>query len=179
MKNLWAWVDIETTGLNDLEDVVLEVAVVITDPELNILDKVETLVTYADLNLDLLSDFVKKMHTDNGLISELKSMYSPLHVAERKLIDFFSKYFHHGSEELPAMCGSGVHFDRRFLNQAMPSLASRFHYRNIDVSTVRRLIRDWLPDVTPYVQPLKHRAMPDVLDSIAELKYYRRFIRYE
>ncbi len=176
MKNLWAWVDIETTGLNDLEDVVLEVAVVVTDPELNILDKIETLVTYADLNLGLLSDFVKQMHTENGLISELKCAYIPLSVAERKLIDFFSKYF---PELNPPMCGSGVHFDRRFLNQAMPALASRFHYRNIDVSTVRRLIRDWLPDVTPYVQPLKHRAMPDVLDSIAELKYYKRFIRYE
>ena len=170
------WIDCEMTGLNPEADCLVEVAVVITNSELEILDAGLDVVikpradSWANMN-----DFVRNMHTESGLINEVENGLD-LAEAEHVILDYI-KRFVPNAKEAP-LAGNTIGTDRMFINKYMPSLDQHLHYRNIDVSSIKELTRRWYPRV--YFQlPKKdggHRALADILESIQELQYYRQTV---
>lgn len=173
------WVDVETTGLDAANDLLLEIAVVVTDADLNELHA-ESWVLYGEINLAGLDSTILDMHYDNGLLREVVRSPNALDdiTGDLQRIITSAELFPslptplNGSR--PVLCGSSVQFDREWLNVWFPSFASKLHYRNIDVSTIKELNKRWArghqftpPDDKP------HRAMPDVRLSIEELRFYR------
>ena len=170
------WIDCEMTGLNPEADCLVEVAVVITNSELEILDAGLDVVikpradSWANMN-----DFVRNMHTESGLIYEVENGLE-LDEAEQVILDYI-KRFVPNAKEAP-LAGNTIGTDRMFINKYMPNLDQHLHYRNIDVSSIKELTRRWYPRV--YFQlPKKdggHRALADILESIQELQYYRQTV---
>lgn len=174
MKNLWAWVDLETTGL-DNTDLILEIAIVITTPDLIPQNSFQAIVNYPPDVPGLLqmSSFVRDMHTKSGLLEDMEKVQvrNSLEDVNRKAIEWMIEQF---QGDKPPLCGCSPHFDRRFLKEYMPGLESRFHYRNIDVSTLRRVTRDWVSDYPEYKKKDRHRSFPDCIDAIWEAKHYKK-----
>lgn len=171
MSGSLVWVDLETTGLDARSDSILEVGLVITDGDLNMTATTARLVAPTRRLLGQADPVVRDMHAASGLTRELEDGWGLARVdAERVLVDWLS-------ERVPAdtspMCGSSVNFDRGFLNEQMPILAAHFHYRNIDVSTIKELVRRWYPQAEPPHSRGAHRALLDLRDSINELRFYR------
>lgn len=167
------WIDGETTGLDPREDLLLEIAVVVTDAGLNELGSFEA-VLHQDRNLAvrMMDPEVLRMHTRSGLIADLAVTTSEtsIEAVERRLIDFVHL---HDAAGVPA-AGSSIAFDRSFLEVVMPELNGLLHYRSVDVSTVKEIGRRFAPEVVASA-PVKgrlHRALPDVRESIAELRHY-------
>lgn len=167
------WVDVETTGLDDERGSLMEVALVVTDPGLNEIASTQRLVMPAEEHLASLSPEMTQMHTDSGLLN-LVGTADLLRTVEMDLLTFVVRYF---GERKPMLGGSSVHFDRRWLARHMPGLSSRFHHRNVDVSTVKELCRVWRPEVVAVWEEMagkpRHRAYPDILATLAELRLYR------
>lgn len=172
------WIDLETTGLDPAEDALLEVAVVLTDDDLNEVDAYESVVRQPDEAWrDRVADntFVRDMHTANGLLEEVgRGGGAPIAHVEREVLDMLAR---NGAEGAP-VAGSSVRLDRNFVDAHMPHLASALHYRTVDVSTVKELARRWAPAVlntapTPGSAGASHRAGDDIRNSIAELRHYR------
>ena len=165
------WVDIETTGLDAKKDAILEVAIVVTDDDLNELAS-KSIVVMPNVShsmlMSLMDDYVREMHMRSGLIEVLHRGPGP-EQAEQALIKFLAE----NSEKSP-MCGSSVHFDRAFLKEQMPELEKCFAYRNIDVSTLKELVKRWSPSLEFKIDDKPHRALPDIRASIAELRHYRK-----
>lgn len=167
------WVDIETTGLSPRHYSLLEVCLVITDDDLNIVRSSGVVLRHVREHLKFQSPIVEKMHSDNGLLSEVEGD-SALHErdAERTLIECLA------DAKGSPMAGSNVWFDRGFLRLLMPDFESLFYYRNIDVSSLTELVKRWRPDtyerygLLPKSQ--EHRAMPDVLSSISLARFFRK-----
>lgn len=169
-----AWVDLETTGLSPDRDVILEVGIMITDGDLNWLGSHQHVVQHNPgiLNFVDADAWVRKTHADSGLLN-LVLVGTPLSQVEDILVGVIEQTF---PDTQPPMCGSSVHFDRAFLARHMPRLEAKFHYRNIDISTLKELAKLWQPDLDSErdLQPLKrHRVMDDLDDTIGEAKYYR------
>ena len=170
------WIDCEMTGLNVEKDCLVEIAVVVTDSELNVLDPGLDLVIKPNAeSLANMGEFVTEMHTSSGLINELNDGHK-LETAERMVLEYIQRWV---TEPRQApLAGNSIGTDRMFLNRYMPTLDSFLHYRNIDVSSVKELTRRWYPKV--YFQlPKKdggHRALADILESIKELRYYRKTV---
>jgi oligoribonuclease len=170
------WIDCEMTGLNVEKDCLVEIAVVVTDSELNVLDPGLDLVIKPNPKaLANMGEFVTEMHTSSGLITELSEGHE-LETAERMVLEYVQRWV---TEPRQApLAGNSIGTDRMFLNRYMPNLDSFLHYRNIDVSSVKELTRRWYPKV--YFQlPKKdggHRALADILESIKELRYYRKTV---
>ncbi len=171
------WIDLETTGLDPERSVILEIAVVITDKHLNILDQMALVVHQPPEALEGLDPWVQTQHEASGLLAEVRQSSLALAQAEAIVI-----------ERVEARCppqacplaGSSVCFDRRFLLRHMPKLEAHLSYRQIDVSSLKELVKRWYPDkALPNGTGAKHRALPDILESIAELQYYREnvFVR--
>ncbi|MEY3473294.1 MAG: hypothetical protein RLY22_797 [Actinomycetota bacterium] len=164
------------TGLNVEKDCLVEIAVVVTDSELNVLDPGLDLVIKPNAeSLANMGEFVTEMHTSSGLINELNDGHE-LETAERMVLEYIQRWV---TEPRQApLAGNSIGTDRMFLNHYMPTLDSFLHYRNIDVSSVKELTRRWYPKV--YFQlPKKdggHRALADILESIKELRYYRKTV---
>jgi len=173
------WIDCEMTGLNVEKDCLVEIAVVVTDSELNVLDPGLDLVIKPNPKaLANMGEFVTEMHTSSGLINELNDGHD-LETAERMVLEYVQRWV---TEPRQApLAGNSIGTDRMFLNRYMPNLDSFLHYRNIDVSSVKELTRRWYPKV--YFQlPKKdggHRALADILESIKELRYYRKTVFVE
>ena len=170
------WIDCEMTGLNPEADCLVEVAVVITNSELEILDAGLDVVikpradSWANMN-----DFVRNMHTESGLINEVETGLD-LAEAEQVILDYI-KRFVPNAKEAP-LAGNTIGTDRMFINKYMPNLDQHLHYRNIDVSSIKELTRRWYPRVY-FQMPKKdggHRALADILESIQELQYYRQTV---
>ena len=167
------------TGLNVEKDCLVEIAVVVTDSELNVLDPGLDLVIKPNPKaLANMGEFVTEMHTSSGLINELNDGHD-LETAERMVLEYVQRWV---TEPRQApLAGNSIGTDRMFLNRYMPNLDSFLHYRNIDVSSVKELTRRWYPKV--YFQlPKKaggHRALADILESIKELRYYRKTVFVE
>jgi oligoribonuclease len=170
------WIDCEMTGLNPDADCLVEVAVVITNSELEILDTGLDVVikpradSWANMN-----DFVRNMHTESGLINEVENGLD-LAEAEQVILDYI-KRFVPNAKEAP-LAGNTIGTDRMFINKYMPNLDQHLHYRNIDVSSIKELTRRWYPRVY-FQMPKKdggHRALADILESIQELQYYRQTV---
>lgn len=175
---LMAWIDLETTGLNAEEDLILEVGLCITDVDLVPMHEYEAVVSYpnAERIFDRLrtdDPYVYKMHEDSGLMAAVLESANPLHAVEREAVAWMRA--HAGG--LPVMCGSSVHFDRAFVASWMPSLLAEFHYRNIDTSSVKEMCRRWNPRVYAGLEretaPAKlHRVRPDLADTLNEAQFY-------
>jgi oligoribonuclease len=179
LSDLIVWVDCEMTGLDINVDQICEIAVVVTDSDLNELDPgLQIVVKPSDEALANMGEFVTKMHTDSGLIKEIPNGVS-MAEAENKVLDYIKQWV--TAERTAPLAGNSIGTDRMFLNRQMPTLDSYLHYRNVDVSSIKELTRRWYPRV--YFQlPKKtgnHRALADIKESIQELRYYRGTVLVE
>ncbi len=170
---LMAWVDIETTGLDEHEHFPLEIGVVITDSDLNPLRE-WSYVIYWDLRLNNLSDWIIDTHAANGLLKEVKNAEMYVESVDKELSDlFFASDLFFVGDEKPPLCGSTVSFDRAWLKKWFPKTHEMFHYRSIDVSSIKELQKRWMPgEAVSNKDTSVHRSIPDIYDSIAELKHY-------
>lgn len=164
------WIDLETTGLNPNEDKILEVSVAITDDNLQEIKTFTQVAYYSET--PPMNDFVRNMHSVNGLIEALPFGEPLQEISDRAIA--FLEFYDIKANTVP-MCGSTVGFDRAFLKKHLPTLEAFFHYRSVDVSSIKELVRRWYPNLgVPSIQPNKeHRGLPDILDSIAELSFYK------
>lgn len=170
------WIDLEMTGLNTFADRVLEVATIVTNSELDILAEgpVITIHQPADV-LTSMDPWNTRQHGQSGLIERSLKSTCTCRQAELETLDFIRRWV---ECRVSPMCGNSVWHDRHFLVRFMPELEHYFHYRNIDVSTIKELARRWAPDLACFNKECQHRAYDDIKESIAELKYYRdRFIK--
>ncbi|HEV2610056.1 MAG TPA: oligoribonuclease [Noviherbaspirillum sp.] len=167
------WVDMEMTGLEPDTDRIIEVAVVVTDSELNVLAEGPVFAIHQpDEILDGMDAWNKGTHGRSGLIDRVKASTVSEADAEVELIQFLKKYVPSGKSP---MCGNSICQDRRFMVRGMPKLEAFFHYRNLDVSTLKELCKRWKPDVASgFKKHQKHTALADIIESIEELRYYRQ-----
>ncbi len=173
------WVDMEMSGLQPDTDVILEVAVVVTDAALNVLAEGPVLVVHQpDAVLDAMDAWNKSTHGKSGLTDKVRASVLGEADVEQRMIDFLQPYAPAGKSP---MCGNSVCQDRRFMARHMPGLEAYFHYRNLDVSTLKELARRWRPALYDgFRKTNAHTALADIHESIAELRYYREhFIRLE
>jgi oligoribonuclease len=169
------WIDMEMSGLNPETDRILEVAVVVTTSQLDVVAEAPVLVVHQpDAVLDVMDDWNKGTHGKSGLIDRVKASTLSDAEVEAQMIAFLSQYV---PPKLSPICGNSVHQDRRFLVRYMPKLEAYFLYRNLDVSTLKELARRWKPEVMAgLTKHGKHEALADIHESIAELRYYREHI---
>ena len=171
-ENNLIWIDLEMTGLDPDKDVIIEIATLITDADLNILAEGPTYAVHQpDSILDTMDEWNTNQHGKSGLTQRVRdSKISPAQ-AEAETIAFLEKWVPKGKSPI---CGNSICQDRRFLVRGMPTLEAYFHYRNLDVSTIKELARRWRPDVLAGVKKSSaHLALDDIKDSIAELQHYR------
>ena len=170
------WIDLEMTGLDPERDCIIEIATVITDPQLE--TQLEGPVIAVHQNDDVLGamdDWNTRQHTKSGLTERVRASKHSASGAEAATLDFLRAY---APERTSPMCGNSICQDRRFLYKYMPDLAEFFHYRNLDVSTLKELIHRWAPGLEPFSKNSSHLALDDIRDSIDELKHYREhFLR--
>jgi len=166
------WIDMEMTGLDPETDRIIEVAAVVTDMELNILAEGPVFAIHqSDAVLDKMDSWNKGTHGKSGLIDRVKATSITEAEAEEALVAFLKRYVPTGKSP---MCGNSICQDRRFMARGMPKLEAFFHYRNLDVSTLKELCRRWKPElVKGFKKHQKHTALADILESVEELKYYR------
>lgn len=171
-NNNLIWIDMEMSGLIPDSDRILEVALVVTDSQLNVVAEAPVLVVHqSDSILDNMDKWNKSTHAKSGLIDKVKSSKLNEDEVEKDMITFLQKYI---PPNISPMCGNTICQDRRFLARTMPKLEAYFHYRNLDVSTIKELVKRWKPDILAgLTKQGKHEALADIYDSIAELKYYR------
>lgn len=174
-----AWMDLEMTGLDPERHVIVEMATLVTDDDLNMLAEGPDLVIAASSEqLDAMEDIVRNMHSGSGLLAEIEASTRTLDEAVEETLGWLASHIRKAGE-VP-LCGNSIGVDRRFLRRYAPALDDFFHYRSIDVSTLKELCKRWRPDLytaRPHKQTA-HRALDDVKESVAELAYYREhFIR--
>jgi len=172
------WLDLEMTGLEPDTDLILEIATVITDKDLNVLAHGPVIaINQPQAALDAMDEWNQSHHGQSGLIDRVQA--SPIKTVEAELLTlaFLKQWV---PERISPMCGNTIGQDRRFLARYMPELEAYFHYRSIDVSTVKELAARWAPDVkNGFTKKSAHLALDDILESIAELRYYREhFIKF-
>jgi oligoribonuclease len=167
-----AWIDLEMTGLRPEVDHIIEIATVVTDRDLNIIAEGPVLAVHQPAEvLELMDEWNRAQHGASGLVARVRASTVSEAEAERLTLEFLGHYV---DPAVSPMCGNSICQDRRFLARWMPSLERHFHYRNLDVSTVKELARRWAPPVLAGVQKSStHLALEDIRDSIAELRYYR------
>ncbi|MFZ6757812.1 oligoribonuclease [Undibacterium sp. Ji50W] len=166
------WLDMEMTGLDPDTDRIIEVAIVVTDSQLNVLAEGPVFAIHqSDETLDKMDNWNKGTHGRSGLIDRVKASTVTEADAEAALIAFLKAFVPAGKSP---MCGNTICQDRRFMARGMPKLEAFFHYRNLDVSTLKELCRRWKPELASgFKKHQKHTALADILESIEELKYYR------
>ncbi|MFC5462295.1 oligoribonuclease [Massilia niabensis] len=166
------WVDMEMTGLDPDSDRIIEVAVVVTDMHLNVLAEGPVFAIHqSDATLDKMDNWNKGTHGRSGLIDRVKASTVTEADAETALIAFLKNFVPAGKSP---MCGNTICQDRRFMARGMPKLEAFFHYRNLDVSTLKELCRRWKPELASgFKKHQKHTALADIIESVEELKYYR------
>ncbi len=171
-ENHLVWLDMEMTGLDPERERIIEVAVVVTDPHLETVAEGPVLVVHqSDALLDAMDNWNKSTHGKSGLIDKVRASTLSEDDAQAQLLDFLKQYVPAGKSPL---CGNTIGQDRRFMVRYMPQLEAFFHYRNLDVSTLKELCRRWKPEIYKnFTKQSKHEALSDIYDSIEELKYYR------
>ena len=167
------WIDLEMTGLNPDQDVIIEIATIITDSQLNVLAEGPAIaVKQPDALLDGMDEWNTRQHNQSGLVQRVKDSTISVEEAEQMTLDFLDQWVPAGRSP---MCGNSICQDRRFLYRGMPNLERFFHYRNLDVSTLKELAARWAPAVRDgFQKESSHLAMDDIRDSIAELQHYRK-----
>ncbi len=174
-ENNLVWIDLEMTGLNPERDHILEIASVITDSDLNVLAEGPTFAIHQSEDiLNLMDSWNVEHHTQSGLVDRVQTSNISETEAEQATLHFLKEYVPGGKSPI---CGNSIHQDRRFLTRYMPTLESFFHYRNLDVSTLKILAERWAPDVAAGTSKVsQHIALQDIHDSINELRYYRQHL---
>lgn len=169
------WIDLEMTGLDPARDKIIEVATVVTDLDLRVLAEGPVLAVFQDAAvLAGMDDWNQQHHGASGLIARVQESSTTVGDAERLTLEFLQLWAPRG---VSPMCGNSICQDRRFLAQGMPDLEAYFHYRNLDVSTLKELAARWAPAIQAgFKKTNRHRALDDIHESIAELKYYRQHI---
>src|SRR6185369_14152525 len=169
------WIDMEMTGLQPDSDRVIEIALLVTDSQLALVAEGPVLVLkQPDEVLDAMDSWNKSTHKKTGLLEKVRASSLTEADAERRVLDFLSAHVPANSSP---MCGNSICQDRRFLARWMPQLESYFHYRNLDVSTLKELVRRWKPEAAKgLVKEGKHEALADIYESIEELKHYRKTV---
>ncbi len=173
------WLDMEMSGLSPENDRILELAVVVTDAELNVIAESPVLVLHqADAVLDGMDAWNKGAHGRSGLIEKVKASTLDEQTATEQMLAFLKQHVPAGKSP---MCGNSICQDRRFMARYMPDLEKYFHYRNLDVSTFKELARRWKPEIySGFKKASRHEALADIYESIDELKYYREhFIKLD
>lgn len=167
------WIDLEMTGLDTDRDGILEIATVVTDAQLNVLaEGPELAIAHPLVTLEAMDDWNRNQHGQSGLWQRVLEQGVALADAEARTVEFLQAWVPRGKSPI---CGNSICQDRRFLHRLMPTLERYFHYRNLDVSTIKELARRWAPDVLDgFIKESAHTALSDVRDSIAELQHYRK-----
>jgi oligoribonuclease len=166
------WIDMEMTGLQPDSDRIIEIATLVTDPQLGMIAAGPVLVVYQPQEvLDAMDSWNKSTHAKTGLIERVRASRLSEAEAERQALEFLAA---HVPPNASPMCGNSICQDRRFLARWMPRLEAHFHYRNLDVSTLKELVRRWKPELKGFSKEGKHEALADILESIEELKFYRK-----
>jgi oligoribonuclease len=166
------WIDMEMTGLSPDTDRIIEVALVVTDSDLNTVAEAPVMVVHqSNAVLDGMDSWNKGTHAKSGLIDKVKASTYDEAAVEMAMIEFLKQ---HVAARISPMCGNSICQDRRFLARSMPKLEDYFHYRNLDVSTLKELAKRWKPEIAAgLTKHGKHEALADIYESIEELKYYR------
>ncbi len=175
--NALVWIDLEMTGLNTDTDRIIEIATIVTDADLNIVAQGPVLAVHqSDEVLAGMDEWNTRTHKGSGLVERVKASTLTEADAEQQTLEFLQLYVPKGKSPL---CGNSICQDRRFLARTMPTLEAYVHYRNLDVSSIKELIKRWRPALNNgFEKKNTHKALDDILESIAELKYYREhFLR--
>ncbi len=169
------WIDLEMTGLDTDRDSILEIATAVTDSQLNLLaEGPELAIAHSQETLEAMDEWNRNQHRKSGLWRRVLEQGVTMAEAEARTLEFLRQWV---PANASPMCGNSICQDRRFLHRLMPRLEQHFHYRNLDVSTLKELARRWAPQVLAGVnKESAHTALSDVRDSIAELRHYRRFL---
>jgi oligoribonuclease len=166
------WMDLEMTGLDPKNNKIIEIATIVTDTNLTILEEGPVIAVHQPQHeLDKMDSWNVKHHTESGLVERVQASTIDEGAAAQATLDFLSQWIDKGKSPL---CGNTICQDRRFLVETMPDLASYFHYRNLDVSTIKQLCLRWAPDIAKqHRKESTHQALQDIRDSIDELRFYR------
>ncbi len=169
------WIDLEMTGLDPANDRIIEIATIVTDAHLNVLAEGPVMAVHqSDALLNGMDDWNSEHHNNSGLVERVRKSDLDDAEAERRTLVFLEQYVEAG---MSPMCGNSICQDRRFLANYMPRLEAFFHYRNLDVSTLKELARRWKPDILAgFKKENKHLALDDIRESIEELAYYREHL---
>jgi oligoribonuclease len=168
------WIDMEMTGLQPDSDRIIEIAMLVTDSQLGVIATGPVLVVRQPGEvLDAMDSWNKSTHAKSGLIERVRASSLGEAEAQRQALEFLGA---HVPANTSPMCGNSICQDRRFLARWMPQLEAHFHYRNLDVSTLKELVRRWKPDLKAFSKEGKHEALADILESIEELKFYRKTV---
>lgn len=172
-KDNLVWMDLEMTGLEPEQDVIIEIATIVTDGDLNVIAEGPVIAVHQpDVLLDAMDEWNTRTHGNSGLTQRVKDSTQDARAAEVATIAFLKEHVKEGASPL---CGNSIHQDRRFLVKYMPELERYFHYRNIDVSTLKELARRWKPEaVSSFEKKGAHQALDDIRESIAEMQHYRK-----
>lgn len=168
------WLDLEMTGLDSSQDHIIEIATLITDNQLNLIAQGPVLAIYQPESvLNALDDWNKQHHGQSGLLDRVRHSTISTEQAQAQTLRFLRE---HTLAKTSPLCGNSICQDRRFMARLMPELEAHFHYRNLDVSTIKELYHRWYPDKAPFAKKNTHQALEDIQESIAELKYYRQHV---
>ena len=170
-----AWIDLEMTGLDPDSDTIIEIATLVTDQELNVIaEGPELAIRHPLARLEAMDDWNRNTHSKSGLWDRVLASQVDLAQAEQATLDFLANWLPPGKSPI---CGNSICQDRRFLARHMPKLEAWFHYRNLDVSTIKELARRWTPAVLEgFTKAGTHTALSDIRESVAELVHYRKFM---
>lgn len=173
-ENNLIWIDLEMTGLDTDNDLIIEIATIVTDPQLNILEEGPVMAIFqTDEVLGQMDEWNTRQHNQSGLVERIKNSPYDAAEAESLTLAFLKKFVAKGKSP---MCGNSICQDRRFMHRLMPKLETYFHYRNLDVSSIKEITNRWAPNAEEFNKQGSHLAMDDIRDSINELQFYREHI---